>query len=391
MNNKLHRMSIVVAGAALIGLVAVPAQAETVETRGGIRITSDDGRFKAQLGGRIHLDSNVWVDDDEFGDLETGVFFRRGRITLEGEAYGWRYKFENDFAGQSGDNGSGIREMWIGTTLAGVKLRLGQAKPYRGIEELTSSNDLLFMERPFASGSGIYRQYQTGVFADAAGSNYGWGAAVYNLRNGADSDDDTDGVGATVRGYYLPIMDDDVLLHVGGIASLDNPANGKTVGASVRFAGRRGPSQGLGSTTEDQQSFGVELAGRVGSLSLQSEYHFVTLAQPSGDDTDLSASYVQVSWLLNGEVKPYDVGKGAFKSPKPAGGRGAWELKLRYDLIDVSGRDPEIDVSQLAAGANWYVNPNVRFMLEYIQGESDLSDGTGVDGSLIAARAQLSF
>ena len=31
MNNKLHRMSIVVAGAALIGLVAVPAQAETVE------------------------------------------------------------------------------------------------------------------------------------------------------------------------------------------------------------------------------------------------------------------------------------------------------------------------------------------------------------------------
>src|SRR5690606_5400614 len=111
----------------LAGAIAAPAQAETVETRGGIKVTSDDGRFTAKLGGRIHLDTNVWVDDDEFGDLATGVFFRRGRITLEGEAYGWSYKFENDFAGQSGDNGSGLREMWIGTELAGINVRLGQA------------------------------------------------------------------------------------------------------------------------------------------------------------------------------------------------------------------------------------------------------------------------
>ncbi|MES0874349.1 OprO/OprP family phosphate-selective porin [Sinimarinibacterium thermocellulolyticum] len=374
-------------GVLLAGIVAAPAWAETVETRGGIKVTSDDGRFSARLGGRIHLDSNVWIDDDEFGDLPTGVFFRRARLTLEGEAYGWTYKFENDFAGQNGDNGSGFREMWIGTELAGVKLRLGQAKPYRGMEELTSSNDLLFMERPFASGSGIYRQYQTGVFADAAGTNYGWGVAAYNLRNGADSDDDTDGMGVTARGYVLPVLGDEVLFHVGGIASLDKPANGKTVGASVRYAGRRGPSQGLGSTTDEQQSLGLELAGRVGALALQSEYHFVTLAQPAGEDTELSAAYVQLSWLLGGEVKPYDVKKGVFKSPKPASALGAWELKLRYDRIDRKGNDPDVDVGQLSAGANWFVNPNVRFMFEYIQGEVD----SNVEGSLVAARAQLSF
>lgn len=390
MNKGIVRAGIAGMGALLAGFAAAPAQAETVETRGGIKIISDDGRFTAKLGGRIHLDSNVWVDDDEFGDLETGIFFRRGRLTLEGEAYGWSYKFENDFAGQSGDNGSGIREMWIGTELAGINLRIGQAKPYRGIEELTSSNELLFIERPFASGSGIYRQYQTGVFADAAGRNHGWGVAAYNLRNGADSDDDTDGMGVTARGYWLPVLDDRSLLHVGGVASLDNPANGKTVGAAVRFAGRRGPSQGLGATTDQQQSYGLELAGRVGSLALQSEYHVVTLSQPAGDDTDLSASYIQVSWLLNGEVKPYDVGKGVFKSPKPASGLGAWELKLRHDLIDASGDDPDVDVSQLAAGLNWFVNPNVRFMLEYIHGETDVSGG-GVDGSLVATRAQFNF
>lgn len=382
---------IAVSSALLATALAAPAQAETVETRGGIKVTSDDGRFTARIGGRIHLDSNVWVDDEEFGDLETGVFFRRARLSLEGEAYGWSYKFENDFAGQSGDNGSGFREMWIGTKLSGINVRLGQAKPYRGMEELTSSNDMLFMERPFASGSGIYRQFQTGVFADAAGANYGWGVAAYNLRNGADSDDDTDGMGVTARGYWVPVMSDDTLLHVGGIASLDNPANGKTVGASVRFAGRRGPSQALGATTDQQQSLGLEVAGRTGSLALQSEYHFVTLAQPSGDDTDVSASYIQLSWLLNGEVKPYDVKKGVFKAPKPASGAGAWELKLRYDMIDSSGSNPEVDVSQLSAGANWYVNPNVRFMLEYILGETELSDDSGVDGSLIAARAQFSF
>lgn len=369
------------------------AYADPVETKGGITVKTEDGRFEAKVGGRIHLDSNIWTDDEDFGDLSTGVFFRRARLSLEGKAYGWTYKFENDFAGQSGTQGSGFRELWIGTKVAGANLRIGQAKPYRSMEELTSSNEILFMERPFSSASGIYRQFQTGLFLDGSGSNWGWGVSAYNLRAGEATADDTDGMGFTGRLHYAPVMTDKSVFHIGGTAGIDNPANQKTVGASVRYAGRRGPSQSLSAnSTDEQTSFGLELAGKAGAFYAQGEYHMATFAEANaGQDVDVNTYYIQASYLLTGESKPYDVKKGVFKSPKPNGSNGAWELKVRYDFIDNADASTEREISQLSAGVNWYVNPNVRLMVEYVQGDNEPTGGTDVSGSLISTRAQFSF
>src|SRR5690606_36381612 len=72
------------------------ATTPTVSTRGGLKVTSADRKFEASLGGRIHFDAYAF-DRDQASTTGTSEF-RRARLTLQGKAYGWDYKIENDFA-----------------------------------------------------------------------------------------------------------------------------------------------------------------------------------------------------------------------------------------------------------------------------------------------------
>lgn len=374
------------------------AHADSAETKGGIKIKSEDGRFEAKIGGRIHFDGNLFLDDDDLGvpGETSSTFFRRARITLEGKAYGWKYKFEEDF---TGSGTSGFREMWLGTSLGGANVRIGQAKPYRGMEELTSSNEIVFMERPYATASALYegRQFSQGLFFDGHVGAFTWGLAGYNLRSA--SGPETEGVGFSGRATFAPINTETATLHIGLTGSVDNPDSDNTgapleVEVGAKPAGRLTSTQNIAASTGAQTTYGLELAGKAGPFYIQSEAAQAKFDEDVGSDPEVMTYYVQTSFFLTGETKPYDAKKGVFKSPKPKGSNGAIELKARYDFIENKDVDNS-EVSQAIIGANWYVNPNVRFMLEYIMGTNEaktaVDGGQGVDISTLAARAQVNF
>ena len=393
------------------------AHADLSETKGGITIKTDDGRFEAKIGGRIQLDTNIPLDDDE-ENIENGVgeqkfdsYFRRARLSLEGKAYGWTYKFENDFAAQDEDSGSGFREMWIGTRPFNLfNVRFGQAKPYRSMEELTSSNEISFMERPFSSASSLYGgrpQYMLGVFVDNAYTNWGWGISGFNLKSGeltttsdagAQTSTETDGFGGAGRVYFAPILTDATVVHVGASYSLENPSQGQPVTpSSARFSGRSGPTASWSDAATDDEidTFALELAGRTGPFYAQAEYASSTYSEAAGvaageDDAKLDTWYVQASWMITGEAKPYDIKKGVFKSPKPAAPSGAWEARVRYDFIELKDVTPDREAKQLTFGTTWYINPAVRLMIEYVKGERE-DDGVDTDFKLDAITTRLQF
>lgn len=391
MNDKIRRSLV---AAALLGL-SPGAMADQAETKGGIKIKADDGRFEAALGGRIHYDANFFVDDDDAPQVG-GTLFRRARLTLSGKALGWEYKFENDFAGQNGTSGSGFRDMYIATHLGPGKLHIGQFKPYRGMEELTSSNELTVMERGFSSASGILgQQFVSGLGYLVAADAYTVGVSAYNL--GSTATVQTEGYGTSSRVTFAPVRRDGAVVHMGGFFSLDNPHNGNTVGSSsVRYAGRLGPSRSIGTSVADRDRtmYGVEAAAALGPFFLQSEYVTASLDQGTAtpDEQEVQAYYVMASVHVTGESKPYS--KGVFKSVKPNGEMGAVELVAKYDVIE--NKDiPDRQVTAITAGVNYYVNPNVRFMLDYVMGSSDAdlaADGSlGRDIDAVTARAQFSF
>ncbi len=440
--------------ALVLGAGVHAVHAETIETKGGFKVKSDDGSFEASLGGRIQFDLYELNEDEgafatapdgrtaAFGsntssnDERGSTYFRRLYLTLKGKAYGWNYKFEPDFAGNSTNNGVAtgssnnsrdiaFQDIYISHALGPGEVFIGQIKPFRGMEELTSSNDITMMERPFASAAGTYgggssREFQEGLFYKADIGDFLLGAGFFDLRR--DNTRPTEGLGYNGRIVYSPLHASGQVVHLGLSYSDENPqTNGNdgsddNIGAAAAYAGRRGPSILLGSTRDGDhaRTLGAELAGELGPAQLQAEYMLQTVGQGDGaHDQDIPAWYVQASYLLTGENRPYKKGEGTFGQPKPAGEHGAIELALRYDhaenkdsyaACDVAiaastGSSPlpassvaatSCEASLITAGVNWYVNPSVRFMLDYLKGENDR--GFAKDKpEAVTARAQFAF
>ncbi|HEY4635498.1 MAG TPA: porin, partial [Rhodospirillales bacterium] len=303
-----------------------------VETTGGIKITSADKKFEASIGGRIHFDAYAF--DRDIADTTGTTEFRRARLTLQGKAFGWGYKMEQDFS--AGNTTAGFRDVYITRKALGGLVTIGHFKPYRSMEELTSSNEITMMERPFSSATGIYsgRQFNQGVGYMKAGDNYTFGATVFNLREA--SGPRTEGAGAAGRFTYAPINNDNSTLHFGVSASTENTNKGSAnLAATANYAGRRGPSLTIATTTgasgDSVDVIGLEAAGSFGPVYFQSEYANATFNQPIGGSQDVETFYVMGSWMLTGEHKAYKPGNGVFGSAK---GEGMWELTARYDTIE---------------------------------------------------------
>ena len=350
----------------------IAATTPKVETKGGIKVTSPDRKFEASIGGRMHFDAYAF-DLDVVATTGTSEF-RRARLTLAGKALGWDYKIEQDFA--AGTNLEGLRDAHISTALWGGRATIGHFKPYRSMEELTSSNEIPMMERTFASSSGLFngRQYQQGVGYQRSADNYTAGFTVFNLRSPAGPRNE--GMGAAGRVTWAPINNDNDTLHFGTWGSLENANQGSAdLSAVANYAGRRGPVQTIATTTGASRnqvtSYGLEAAGAFGPLFFQGEYVNATFGQPLGRDQDVVTWYLQGSWLINGGHRGYKSATGVFAAPRVTD-KGLWELAARYDTIenrDIANRR----ATAVILGVNYYVNANLRFRFNYTLGDNEVS------------------
>lgn len=90
-------------------------------------------------------------------------------------------------------------------------------------------------------------------------------------------------------------------------------------------------------------------------------------------DIEMDGFYLQAAYTLTGETRGYKAGSGAFAAIKPKGEGGAWEVVARYEDADIEipGRSLNADLERMVLGVNWYVNKNVKFMLNYVDSEVD--------------------
>ena len=94
-------------------------------------------------------------------------------------------------------------------------------------------------------------------------------------------------------------------------------------------------------------------------------------------DLEMDGFYVQAAYTLTGETRGYKSGLGAFAAIKPKDEGGAWEVVARYEdaEVDIPGRSLSADLERMVLGVNWYVNKNVKFMLNYVDSEMDECSG----------------
>ena len=414
-----------------LGANIAPAYAVTIETKGGPKIKSDNGNFVIGINGRAHLDVHSFNGDKvdaafpPFGSQlasnpdHSGFDWRRTYVTLTGRMYGLNFKFENDFA--AGAFPGSIRETWISTRLGPGQITVGQFKPYRGMEELTSSNEITMMERPSTSSTGIYsgRQFLMGMgYRGTIGDKFGYGVDIMSLNHTGSS---LKGLTYGGRVVWLPLAEEGNTLHFGFSYSVDDAARGSLPASGVDvYGGRLGISKSLGiagasagsSVENSQTTFAAEVAYALGPVTLQGEYansklDNTHLAGGTQKDSHIQAYYVQASWFVTGERTIYRKDRGAFGKPKPISKWGAVELAGRYDLAENTNQsltaDPcrtgtsKCEVQVITLGLNWYVRQGLRFMLNYYITEAAIGNaGAGTPDrkdkpSVISFRTQLSF
>ncbi len=388
--NNLFKLTAV----ALLAGVAGTAHADLAETKGGLKIKTEDGRFEGALAGRIHFDyASISEDIKDEGADKDGFYTRRAYLTFTGKLYGYKYKLEADLK-----KGVEAKEMWIGTDLAGGLLMIGHNRPAYAMEGMTSSNDILFIERPFISNNTVFsgREYQNAVRYDYHSGGFGVKAAYYTANPDQDKDageTPNSGNGYSARVTFAPIMESGSVVHIGASYDLASYANdGDGADIKAKPAAKNGPSYTLVHAADyDEQSTITAEAGVVfGPLYAQGEYSVASF-DGAGGSQDVTAYYVQAGYFLTGESRGYKVSKGGFVAPKPAGDKGAIELKARYDFVENSDAALNPEASVLSFGVNYYVNPQVRFMLDYNMAQYS-EDGADDDKpEAIVARAQLKF
>ena len=370
-----------------------------VSTEGGLELSSYDGQFSFELGGRLMIDMAVYQQDGVA--LGNGTELRRARLEAEGVMYSnWGYELGVDFAGGDADVKDAYIE-YLGEFDSSTKI--GQFKEPFSLEELTSSRYITFMERAlpneFAPGRNI------GVGVSHQGESW---TAAYGLF-GEAVDDDVDlegdeGWGVTGRVTYAPWQEDRQALHLGLALSQRSPDDENEVKFNSRPESHITDVKYL--DTDDiidvdrVSLYGLEAALVLGPVSLQAELINAQVSRDAGLETlEFSGWYVYGSWFLTGESRIYKHKKGSFGRINPTTEDGAWELALRLSSLDLN----DLDISggeadQITLGINWYANPHIRYMLNYVTVDNDTSaDATGTvvggddDPSIIQIRAQIDF
>ncbi len=408
----LHKLSLAAVAVCIgLGTAGSSMAAGTVSQKGGhLKFTSEDGDFAAQIGGRIMADY-AFIDDDRKQD-GNGSEFRRARLFFKGKLYHqWAFKAQYEFAGDAVE----IKDLYLRYTgWKPVTLTIGNHKMPFGLEELTSSKYITFMERSapndvFAIGR------QNGISLATHGQRWTLAGAVHLKGIDNDNAGQDESLGFGLRFTFAPMAEKGRVLHLGaawhGWQYADDFTNAYSnaryrARPEIHMISTRPYDTTIASATS-ASTVGLEAAAVFGPLSLQGEYFTRTIASDAAGarDVDLSGYYVYASWFLTGESRNYKAKKGVFGRVKPAsvvgkGGNGAWELGVRYSGIDLydGGTNPAVSAAGeegniVTVGVNWYATSNIRFMANYVMATVKYP-GTGNDDDNITSvqlRGQIDF
>jgi phosphate-selective porin OprO and OprP len=436
-------------------VAAAPAAPKVVQSATNkFALESADGQYSIGLTGRINIDVGDYVNYDPKSkgtspqDLNSGFNLRRARIGVTGKAAGdFTYTFIYDAGGTTDATPAGIQTAQVGYT--GIKntvFEIGYSDTFFTLDEATSSNDTLFMER--SSPGNVATNVNAGDFRSNVGGRYFndrlWVGAYFTGPMSGNIHGQGESIGAFQRAAYQVLAEQDYTLHIG--AGVDEiikaPANGGSAASTTSTANL---ATGAITTTTAQNvaSFALsdrpelridptvllntgqlgsaahpvnggyiadfELAGNYGPLYWQGEYLHYSIDRENLATADFDGGYGEAAYTLTGESRKYNKAAGAYGGIIPAhafdpsqGYWGAWEIAGRISYVDLTSNFQNGKVisatsqpgavnggkqTSYTAGLNWYPNSYMRFMLNYIHTDFDKanSSSSGTIGAPIGA------
>lgn len=386
-----------------------------------------------------------------YGPIANGADFRRARLGVKGAItenvnYAWQMDF--GFFGRPTFTDVYVEQTqipYLGT------VRIGQWKQPFSLEVVSSYRYTTFMERSsLFQAFTPFRHIGGGFYNNSDDLDMTWAASVFaagqdqfggSLFTQPDTYNSLDigGVATAERLTWLPYWDEctkgDNYLHLGAAHYFNAPPGqlvrfrsipefyiGQNGNGLVGTSGQAapGPFQGTPFFVDTGAKhvnyfnvLGTELLWVQGPFSLQSEA-MVNLVDRSGTTAALPGMYATVGYFLTGEHRPYDRKAGAidriipfknfsFNKDGCNTGLGAWEVAARFSYIDLNDKDIQGGtMANFTAGLNWYMNPNVKIVFNYIHSSTNYAGVGGLpplpnavsrrnETDMFGARCQMDF
>ncbi len=373
----------------------------------GMRLNSADGSVQIRLGGRVQHDFAGFDADsrvtEDVGNFDSGTRFRRGRLYFGGTLHDNAiFNVEYEFAGGDAKfltTFVGVRNIpWLGT------VRVGRLLEYYSFEQLSGNNFHAFMERGVTAAFNEYWSNGIGIHNAVLDNRATWAVGAAKRTNALGTSGTNSHHNLSARVTAAPVFTNDgrTWMHLGA-AMIRRKPDGNEYRVSARPESSIAPVMiSTGDIPSDRVDLvGLEWAATHGPASLQAEWHTarVNLREaeefPHDGSARLEGFYVYASYFLTGEHRTYNRATGVFGRTTPrnnfradGSGWGAWEVGLRYSELDLN--DDPIEGGHLrnaTVGLNWYLNPNMRLMANYIR--ADLKDSGRAD--ILQMRAQFDF
>lgn len=377
----------------------------------GFSLHSADGANQLRIRGVLHVDGRD-ADEHEATTAYDSVQATRARPVIEG-TLGGRYDFR--FTPDFGQGRTVIQDAYVAARLhPAATLTVGKFKQSVGLERLQSASDIRFVSRAFPTSLVPNRDVGVQLAGDLGGGRLSYAAGVFNgAIDGGSSDalgdvdvnDDKEfalrlfshpfaqhdsrlsGLGFGVAGTWtdqtgsatLPLLPafrtpEGVTFFRYRAGTAPTLADGERTRVAPQFYYYSGPLGLIGEWTEVSQD-----VSRLTGAGLRSGTVVTTGWQLAG------------SWFLTGEDAAFK-GYQPVSTFSPGDGWGAIELVARVHAIEVGGAafaggadsfaDPEASASKATGftlGLNWYLNENLKWMLDYERTSFEGGAAAGAD------------
>lgn len=384
----------------------------TASSKDGFSIKSPDDNFRLRVRGYLQADGRFFRDNEE-GNPTDVLTTRRVRPTFEGTVFkDFDYSIVTEFAGGSGTLLDAFLEYKY---LPEAKIKVGKFKPPVGLERLQSGTAIAFVERGFPTSFVPNRDVGAQLSGDLLEGKLSYAIGVFNGTPDGAASVDTDinnDKDVAARIFAHPFKGGDIASLSGlglGVAGTWGHKEGASL-PTIRSLGQAsifsynstafadGPHRRL----VPQFYYYWNSFGALGEYAISDQE--VVRGAGISDRFENDAWQIILSYVLTGEDASYR-GVTPRKPFSPKDGQwGAWELVGRYQELDIDDRvfttgfaNRNVSVDEAEAwggGLNWYLNRNVKLVLDYEH--TEFSGGALLRGdreteNAIFTRFQLSY
>jgi phosphate-selective porin OprO/OprP len=371
------------------------------EARDGIVVLENErNKFRFWFDVRVQADGAVFFGEEDWMDpIGNNASIRRARIGIKSQlSEHWGGEIDTDFANGAFE----IKDALLRYNNGRFGVKAGNFKEDFSMEMTTTSRYLPMMERPMV--------VQTFAPSRHIGANVTWRRNWLYLSGGVhfqalegqeaatwieDAEKDqgyNQGMSYTGKMVLNPLWNKDGYgVHLGGGLSYRTP---KTDIDPREYGGFRYSSRNATNinrkkyldtdrhpgVTDHELLWNAELAAHYKGFRFQGEYISMTnhLKKNLGGDYagiksyNFGGWYAMASYLLFGGEQRYNLGESEFTQPSRGREWGDVELVARYDYMDLNDRNVYGGSGEnYTFGVNYYVNSNVKFVLNYQYTKND--------------------